>query len=316
MKTAKSNKFPSIWSLVNFIVFVSVVNTSSAQSSSDACKNSYDGISFIEDYKQEPITAEANGLVKVVSNKSSIGPYRNCDQYVVILHRNPNGKIVYTRYGEIHTNLKVGQHIEKGTVIGHAGKTGEWYFETRPVMQLVNNKVPYWDIVRTTDPQKFDWKTFNPNYTNTPLAAQSWDRYKEIDLDDLIKDSLKNFNADGEAVKIFLNMPAYRMKVNIEKIPFKCNVDEILEPFKKAPVRIGDFKLPESNYCINVRSASTGHFTITMPVQESVAFEMLRQFQKGDELDIYAIYLFMKSANGRVGKAGFMINTYNVSLAN
>jgi len=313
----KINKFSVIWNFIKFLFFISIVKTTFAQSSlSDVCKNSYDGISYVEDYKNEPILAEDNGIVKVVSNRILIGPYQNCDQYVVIMHKNPNGKIVYTRYGEIRTNLKTGENIKKGAIIGYAGKTGEWYFETRPVKQLINNKIPYWDIVRTTDPQKFDWKTYNSNYLNTPLAPTSWNRYKATDLNDLISDSLRNFNKEGSSIKIFLDMPAYRMSVSLENIPFKCNVDQILEPFIKAPVRIGNLKLPESSYCIKVRSLIASNNIITMPVQDSVAFEMLRQFQRGDELEIYAVHLFMQGINGKVGKIGFMINTYNALFIN
>jgi len=299
-----------------FIVFIiSIANIAFAQSSvSDFCKDSYDGIGYTEDYKGEPILAEAKGIVKVISNKMSFGPYKNCDQYVVLMHTGSNGKIVYTRYGEIRTNLKIGTEVKKGTVIGYAGKTREWYFETRPVLKKINGEVPYWDLVRTTDPEKFDWKTFNPNYVNTPRAPQSWDRYKETDLDDLIEDSLKNAKADGNGVNVFLNLPAYRMKVKFDRTPFKCNSDEILEEFKNGPVKVGDTKLPESNYCVTVRSARTSNYSITMPVQDSVAFDMFRQFQKGDELDIYAIYLFMRSTNNRIVKVGFIINTYNIPL--
>lgn len=315
--TVKLYKFSFIRKFIKFLIIISVVKTTFAQSSlPDVCKDSYDGISYVEDYKNEPILTEASGVIKVVSNRVLIGPYQNCDQYVVIMHKSPNGKIVYTRYGEIRTNLRAGEEIKKGAVIGYAGKTGEWYFETRPVKQLINNRVPYWDVVRTTDPQKFNWKTFNPNYINAPLAPQIWNRYKVIDINDLISDSLRNFNTEVSAVKIFLDMPAYRMKVNLVNMPFKCNVDKILEPFVKGPVKIGNLKFPESSYCISVRSLSADNYTITMPVQDSVAFEMLRQFQIGDELEIYALYLFIQGINGKVGKIGFMINTYNALYVN
>jgi hypothetical protein len=130
------------------------------------------GVDLTADKEGTPVRAADDGVVIRVEQdeQASVDAFGigRCGRYIVLKHSYPNGRVVFTRYGQLGRvvganglPIAVGATIRKEDRIGELGPTKTLHFELRPIAPGTTQTDAAWQARYGNDPS-MDWSRYDP----------------------------------------------------------------------------------------------------------------------------------------------------------
>jgi Peptidase family M23 len=130
------------------------------------------GVDFTSDKAGAPVQAMDDGVViRVEQNEQAsvdaLGIGR-CGRYVVLKHSYPNGRVVFTRYGQLGRiagaggrPIAAGSTVKKNDRIAEVGPTKTLHLELRPITPATTQTDAAWQARYGKDPT-MEWSRYDP----------------------------------------------------------------------------------------------------------------------------------------------------------
>ncbi|GAB1233596.1 hypothetical protein UT4_20640 [Ferrigenium sp. UT4] len=244
----------------------------------------------------QPIPVAREGDVVEVGQK----PKDPCGNFVVVKHRYPDGKIVYSRYAQLGAiKLAVGQHVQNGAIVGQVGKQGTLHFEVRPVAANATNTP--WHKVGTVNPATFD---FDKGESNEPPGFP-FASYPDADIDQIIDRDIVHKHDKTNGVDIWTPFHKVHITAKLLDYPKACNNEFLGRALAISKVSLQT--LPPITTCIRVKSRKGNEQTLF--IQDQVGAFLSKEVQIGGTLDLYAIYVFADTVSNTLG---MVVNEFQV----
>ncbi|MBA4381966.1 MAG: hypothetical protein C0406_05310 [Sideroxydans sp.] len=244
----------------------------------------------------QPIPVAREGDI-VEIGKSPKDP---CGNFIVIKHRYPNGKIIYSRYAQLGTiNLEVGQHVQNAAIIGQVGEQGTLHFEVRPAPASGEN-IP-WKKVSPVNPATFNFDNGESNEPPSfPFAS-----YPAADLDLLIKTDIVNKHDKSNGVDIWSPFRKIHVTAKLLEYPKACNNAFLGRALAVSNVSLQN--LPPINTCIRIKSRKGNEQNVF--IQDQVGDFLSKEVRIGGTVELYAIYVFANTVSNTLG---MVVNEFQV----
>jgi hypothetical protein len=227
-------------------------------------------------------------------------PQDPCGNFIVVKHRYPDGKIVYSRYAQLGTSeLAVGQHLQNGAIVGQVGKLGTLHFEVRPT-PVGGANMP-WSKVSTVNPATFD---FDKGESNEPPSFP-FASYPTADIDQLIENDIVHKHDKSNGVDIWTPFRKVHVTAKLLEYPKAC--DNAFLGRALALNKVSLQSLPPITTCIRIKSHKGNEQTVF--IQDQVGEFLSKEVKIGGSVDLYAIYVFANTVSNRLG---MVVNEFQV----
>lgn len=245
----------------------------------------------------QPIPVAREGDVVEVGQN----PKAPCGNFIVVRHRYPDGKIVYSRYAQLgQINFSAGQHMKNGEIVGQVGKQGSLHFEVRPAPAGGANML--WSKVSAVNPATFD---FDKGESNEPPSFP-FASYPDADIDQIIDNDIVHKHDKSNGVDIWTPFRKVHVTAKLLEYPKAC--DNAFLGRALAVSKISLQNLPPITTCIRIKSRKGNEQTVF--IQDQVGAFLSKEVKIGGSVDLYAIYVFANTVSNRLG---MVVNEFQVS---